>query len=220
MVIGATCVQMQPTGIFPLLCTSKFLSMDAAQHEALFKQLFAAQYEPLCRHALAFLKDEHAAEDVVQSTFIRFWETKKDLLASPDARFYLVTAVRNNCISALRKAKASPIRYTDTEPEPEVHFTALQHRQDATEQSQRIAAALDKLPPKCREVFLLIKLHGYSYKQAAETLGISIKTVEAQMGKAVKILREGSVAALLLLFIFAKIFSAAGVGVLPTTRVL
>lgn len=185
--------------------------MDAAQHDTAFKALFAAQYEPLCRHALTFLKDEHAAEDVVQATFIRFWETKKDLLASPDARFYLVTAVRNNCISELRKAKTSPVRYTDAEPEPEpeIHFTALQQREAATEQSRRIAAALDCLPPKCREVFLLIKLHGASYKQAAETLGISIKTVEAQMGKAVKLLREGAMAALLLLFIFAKIFSPA-----------
>ena len=189
--------------------------MDAAQQEAAFKQLFAAQYEPLCRHALTYLKDEHAAEDVVQATFIRFWETKKDLISSPDARYYLVTAVRNNCISELRKTKASPVRYTESEPEPEpeLHFTALQQREAATEQSQRIAAALDKLPPKCREVFLLIKLHGASYKHAAETLGISVKTVEAQMGKAVKILREGTVVALLMLFILTKIFSPVGVGV-------
>lgn len=176
--------------------------MDAAQQDALFKQLFTAQYESLCRYAMTFLMDEHAAEDVVQATFIRFWETKKDLLASPDARFYLVTAVRNNCISELRKAKTSPVRYTDTEPEPEpeIHFTALQQREAATEQNRRIAAALDKLPPKCREVFLLIKLHGSSYKQAAETLGISVKTVEAQMGKAVKILRDGAVALIAALF--------------------
>ncbi len=207
---------------FPLLCSRKLFGMDAAQHEALFKQLFAAQYEPLCRHALTFLKDEHAAEDVVQATFIRFWETKKELLASPDARFYLVTAVRNNCISALRKTKTSPVRCTDAEPEPEpeIQFTALQQREAATEQNRRIAAALDRLPPKCREVFLLIKLHGHSYKAAAEALGISVKTVEAQMGKAVKLLREGAVAALLLLFIFAKIFSPAGVGVLSANRVL
>lgn len=176
--------------------------MDTARQEAHFKKLFATQYEPLCRHALTFLKDEHAAEDVVQATFIRFWETKKDLVASPDARFYLVTAVRNNCISELRKAKTSPVRYTDAEPEPEpeVHFTALQQHEAATEQSRRIAAALDRLPPKCREVFLLIKLHGHSYKAAAETLGISVKTVEAQMGKAVKILREGAAMALATLF--------------------
>jgi RNA polymerase sigma-70 factor (ECF subfamily) len=196
--------------------------MDLAQQEAAFKQLFAAQYEALCRHALTFLKDEHAAEDVVQNTFIRFWETKKELVASPDARFYLITAVRNNCISELRKSKTSPIKYTDAEPEPEpeVHFTALQQREEATEQSRRISVALDKLPPKCREVFLLIKLHGASYKAAAESLGISVKTVEAQMGKAVKILREGVSIAVLILSILPKIFFTGAVGVFITACVL
>jgi RNA polymerase sigma-70 factor (ECF subfamily) len=160
--------------------------------EAAFKHLFAQEYSKLCRYALTFLSDSHQAEDVVQETFIRIWERQRDIIASPNARFYLISAVRNNCITALRKLKTQNIVFTDAapEPEPEIHFTALQRKEAEQERSHRIAAALDLLPPKCREVFLLIKMQGMTYQQAADTLGISVKTVENQMGKALKVLRE------------------------------
>ena len=138
------------------------------------------------------MQDAQGAEDVVQDTFIKIWETKQDLIASPDIRYYLVTAVRNNCISALRKLKSSSVRFTETapEPEPEPFFTPTQQREDAAEQSGKLAAALNLLPPKCKEVFLLVKMHSLSYRQVAESLDISIKTVENQMGKALRVLRE------------------------------
>lgn len=190
--------------------------MSVAGSEATFKALFAKEYSSLCRYALTYLHDAHQAEDVVQETFIKIWEGKRDLITSPDIRFYLITAVRNNCISALRKLKTQPIRYTEEtpEPEPEISFTTSQHTEAAKEQSQRIATALNTLPPKCREVFLLIKMQGLSYKQAAETLGISIKTVENQMGKAVKVLREsiaGQIISLLCLLLFGGLLKMIGV---------
>jgi len=158
----------------------------------IFQQLFTAEYNKLCRYALSYMQDEHAAEDVVQDTFIRIWETKQDLIGSPDIRFYLVTAVRNNCISALRKLKSSSVQYMEQapEPEPEPFLTATQHREELAAKGQKLAAALDLLPPKCKEIFLLVKMHGMSYKKVAESLDISVKTVENQMGKALRVLRE------------------------------
>lgn len=171
--------------------------------EAAFKALFAQEYNKLCRYALTFLHDMHQAEDVVQETFIKIWERKPELIQTPDIRFYLVTAVRNNCISALRKLKTQAIEFREEtpEPDPEPFVTATQQYQDASEQSLRIAAALDKLPPKCREVFLLVKMQQLSYKQAAEALDISVKTVENQMGKAIRVLREGLAVLFLLLLL-------------------
>jgi RNA polymerase sigma-70 factor (family 1) len=165
--------------------------MRPVANETAFKELFAREYNKLCRYALSYMHDEHLAEDVVQETFIKFWEQKQDLITSDNARFYLITAVRNNCISALRKQNHQA-QYTDNtpEPEPELFLTDKHHREIESEQTRRIATALNQLPPKCREVFLLVKLHGMSYKQAAEALDISIKTVENQMGKAIKIFRE------------------------------
>lgn len=166
-----------------------------------FKDIFEQEYSKLCRYALTYLNDSHQAEDVVQETFIKIWERKQEIITSPDMRFYLITAVRNNCISALRKLKTQNITFTENtpEPEPELHFTIRQHQEEANEQARKIADALELLPPKCKEVFLMVKMQGLSYKQTAEALDISVKTVENQMGKAIKVLRENVSIQLLLL---------------------
>lgn len=160
--------------------------------EVAFKDMFAREYEKLCRYAYSFMQDEHLAEDIVQETFIRIWEQKREMVGTPEVRFYLITAVRNNSITALRKQKSQRTTFTEDtpEPEPEPFFTARQHEEKEGEDAKRMTEALNQLPPKCKEVFLLVKMHGMSYKQAAETLDISIKTVENQMGKAIKVLRE------------------------------
>lgn len=194
-----------------------------ASPETIFKELFSAEYSKLCRYALTYMQDEHAAEDVVQDTFIRIWETRRELITSPDIRYYLVTAVRNNCISALRKQKSNKLRFPENAPEGEAEpfLTSMQHHQEAEERSSRLSKALDTLPPKCREVFLMTKMQGLSYRQVAEGLGISIKTVENQMGKALKMLRENTVlSAILLISSAAFVNQAYAIGVWLTKNVL
>lgn len=182
--------------------------------ERTFKDLFDREYDNLCRYAMSFLEDSHLAEDVVQDTLVKFWEQRKDLIESKEAKYYLITATRNNCITALRKQASSGVRFTDTTPEtdPEPFITGRQMREDADEQSKKIAEALNQLPPKCKEVFLMVKMHGMSYKQTAESLDISVKTVENQMGKAIKTLRDfvqsGAMAGLILILLLKNIFQA------------
>lgn len=160
--------------------------------EKAFQQLFEKEYEGLCRYAYTYLHDEHAAEDVVQETFVKIWEGKRHLLEDSSIRFYLFTAVRNNSISYLRKIKTAATTYTDTtpEPEPEPSLSASQLQGIEDENARQIAEALNRLPPKCREVFLLVKWQGLSYKDTAAALGLSVKTVENQMGKAIKIFKN------------------------------
>lgn len=177
--------------------------------ELVFKDLFAREYERLCRYAFTYLQDEHQAEDVVQETFIKIWEQKKELISSPDIKFYLITSVRNNCITVIRKQKNQRTTSTENtpEPEPEPFLTARQHVEHEAENARRIGEALDQLPPKCKEVFLLVKMQGMSYKEAAKTLDISVKTIENQMGKAIKVLRDfvvGQSAALIWLFFLTR----------------
>lgn len=171
--------------------------------ENAFKELFAKEYNNLCRYALSYVQDSHMAEDVVQETFVKFWEQRRELAQSHEAKFYLITAVRNNCITALRKQEKSGTRLVEEAPdnEAEPFMTTREVHEDANEQARLVAQALDQLPPKCKEVFLLVKMHGMSYKQAAETLDISIKTVENQMGKAIKTLRDFTRSAVILLAI-------------------
>jgi RNA polymerase sigma-70 factor (ECF subfamily) len=94
----------------------------------------------------------------------------------------------------------------------------MEHLND---QSRRISEALDKLPPKCKEVFLLVKMQGLSYKQTAEALDISIKTVENQMGKAIRVLRESTPAQLILILGLLIIENVGkGIGVFWKAHVL
>jgi len=175
--------------------------------ELAFKNLFNREYDNLCRYALTYMQDENLAEDIVQDTFVKIWEQKKELIETAEIKFYLITAVRNNCISALRKQKTQQFHYTDVtpEPDPEPFITTTQHYETANEQAKQIREALNKLPPKCKEIFLLIKMQGMSYKLTAETLGISIKTVENQMGKAIKIMRDLTFSQPVLLFLVLAI---------------
>jgi RNA polymerase sigma-70 factor (family 1) len=194
-----------------------------ATTDQLFQQLFSAEYNRLCRYALTFLQDEHSSEDVVQDTFIKIWETKRGLISSPDIKYYLVTAVRNNCISVLRKQKSSSVVYTEhaVEPEPEPHLTPTMQREESREREQKLSSALDMLSPKCREVFLMVKMHSMSYKQVSEALDISIKTVENQMGKALKVLREAStLITLVVLICLLFVNDILGIGLFFTQCVL
>lgn len=181
--------------------------MTRVSEETIFKSLFDKEYVKLCRYAYTYMQDAQLAEDVVQDTFIKIWEQKRELIAAPNIRFYLITAVKNNCISAIRKQKAQLMVFTETAPEPEpepaFHIEIVETEDP---QVKKITEALNLLPPKCKEVFLLVKLHGLSYKDAAATLGLSVKTIENQMGKAIKVLRESVTFSLLIgmIILFAK----------------
>jgi RNA polymerase sigma-70 factor (ECF subfamily) len=176
--------------------------------EIQYKELFDSEYANACRYALSYLQDSHMAEDAVQEVFIKLWEQKRDLIGQSGMRYYLIASVRNKCISILREQKGRQISYPETAPDaghqqPEF---ALHHTERENEQQQHIREALGQLPPACKDVFLLIKLHNMTYKQAAQHLELSVKTIENQMGKAIKILREYSrkVAMIAYLFSFLK----------------
>jgi RNA polymerase sigma-70 factor (family 1) len=157
-----------------------------------FKDLFQSLYGELCNYAYSFLLDDAAAEDVVQETFIKLWEKHSEMIGIPNINAYLFRAVRNNSISALRKlnttANASKaISYTlATETEPE----AFAKEALTPYYEQFLYEAIASLPPQCREVFTCCKLKGMSQQQTATQLGLSVKTVENYMGRALKLLRK------------------------------
>lgn len=154
-----------------------------------FRIFFDQHYQRLCSYAFSFLKEEESCEDVVQDIFIKIWQNRQDLIGTDQLKFYVFSAVRNNCLTMLQKNKKYRIvEMNDDEEGEEIDFK-LDPEEANTEPTALIAKALDRLPPKCREVFLLSRISNLSYLQIADTLGISIKTVENQMGKALKIIR-------------------------------
>lgn len=154
-----------------------------------FHQAFLQFYEPLCQYAYALVKETQAAEDIVQEIFVRVWEKKKELIGSPDLKFYLYTAVRNNCITYAQKNKRSPVTSLTGQEVAIAPSNTLPENKIEKSFEELLEEGLDRLPPRCREVFVLSRMSKLTYQQIADTLGISIKTVENQMGKALSVLR-------------------------------
>lgn len=146
-----------------------------------FQLLFRNYYRPLCLYALHYINNVDDVEDVVQDCFVRLLEASVE---PRNVRAWLYAAVRNRCIDLLRQSSHS------VEPLAVGLETATdEEQQERSLREARLWEAIDALPARCREVFLLSKRDGLTYAQIAQRLGLSEKTVEHQVSKALKRLR-------------------------------
>lgn len=130
------------------------------------------------------------AEELVQDVFFRFWSKREHLSEIDALRTYLIRAARNTALNHLRRQKLEHAHEEREAAMGEPYTT--EHADDATtagELTEAVNAAINRLPPRCREVFLMSRDGGLTYVEIARELGISIKTVETQMGRALKTLR-------------------------------
>lgn len=163
-----------------------------------FESLFRYCFRPLCLYALHYLGDVDAAEDVVQESFTTLWDKLQQGTQVENGRAYLYMAVRNRCLDQLKKKgmQTESLRPNDT--------YGIIDDDDARQRSQteaRLWTAIDSLPPKCREVFILSKRYGLKYEEIADELGLSVNTVRNQISKALRMLKEGAVK--IFMFFFA-----------------
>ena len=163
-----------------------------------FESLFRFNYRPLCLYALHYLGDVEAAEDVVQECFMKLWEKLEQGTAVDNRGAYLYMTVRNRCLDDLKK-KGLPTE--SLKPNDTYGIIDDDDAQERAQTEARMWTALDSLPPKCREVFILSKRDGLKYEEIAEELGLSVNTVRNQISKAVKLITEGVVK--LYMFFFA-----------------
>lgn len=155
---------------------------DIKQFEVLFKEY----YERLCHFAIKYVKNIEQSEGVVQDTFYNIWKNHKTLNITTSLKAYLYTAVRNNCLQKLR-TRSLDIKYENYYKSHYVNESISPAEElDAKELSKVINKALNSLPERCQEIFKMSRYEGLKYHEIAEKLSISIKTVEANMGKALK----------------------------------
>jgi RNA polymerase sigma-70 factor (family 1) len=152
-----------------------------------FERMFRETYAPLVRSAAALLGRQEEAEDVVQRVFVQMWERRGETEIGLSVRAYLFRSVRNGCLNVLRhrKVRGEYAREMITQspggtPEADGDAGALE---------QKLAEALSRLPDRCRQIFEASRFEGKKYAEIAGDMGISVKTVENQMGKALRIMR-------------------------------
>lgn len=167
------------------MVTDNKLMRGISTHE--FEQSFRELYRPLCMFALRFTERIDDAEDIVQQAFADVWDKNINNIIISNLKSYMYQAVRNRSLSLVTQSTET-IQTTDLLPDME--DTSEEEQIYNSERDARLWAAIDELPPERKKIFLLSKRDGLKYQEIAHELNISIKTVENQMGKALKSLRE------------------------------
>jgi len=158
---------------------------------AVFEVVFRTYYRRLCAVAYAHVGSPETAEEIVQDLFLKLWRQRDSLQITDSLQAYLYRAARNASLNHLNHRRielrwSERVRATDPPVAP-----AADDELGESELARAIDAGIAALPERCRLVFTMSRRQGLSYAEIADALGISVKTVEAQIGRALKSLREG-----------------------------
>ncbi|MCB0571686.1 MAG: RNA polymerase sigma-70 factor [Phaeodactylibacter sp.] len=151
--------------------------------------IFQRYYSYLCQAVYKIIPDENLVEDLVQEVFLELWRKREKLQINTSLKAYLRRAAVNRSLNYIRDRK---IRFDVEESETPLASTNPTAGQqiETMELQGAIDQAIDRLPERCRAVFVLSRFEDMSYIEIARQLGISVKTVENQISKALKLLRE------------------------------
>lgn len=167
----------------------KYLQEQIARNDDTFayKELFVAFYNPLLRFAITLVKSKEQAEEVVSDVFINVWEKRKRINSISNLKVYLFIAVKNTSLNYISRQHKN---LTDSVDEAAMEFKSIYFDPEqlmvTAEMVARIRAAIEELPPKCKLIFKLVKEEELKYRDVAEILSISVKTVESQLAIALK----------------------------------
>jgi RNA polymerase sigma-70 factor, ECF subfamily len=157
--------------------------------QADFEKVFREHNKSLCDLAYNFVRDKDAAQDIVQEVFLRLWKNREGLSYGDKIRHYLFKATAHYALNYLRYNKKIT-KVSDEGPLQNLVASSGTEEIGYKELEIRVRHAIDRLPPKCRAIYLLSRHEGLKYAEIADTLNLSVKTVENQMGIALEKLRE------------------------------
>ena len=152
-----------------------------------YKELFKSLYHYLYPFARTIVKEKESAEEVVSDVFIKVWEKRKELEKIDNLKVYLYVSTRNIAFNYLDKQKRNATFSID---DFQAEFTSVYFDPEqmliTADMLALIQKAIDQLPPKCKMIFKLVKDDGLKYREVAEVLGLSVKTVENQLAIALE----------------------------------
>jgi RNA polymerase sigma-70 factor, ECF subfamily len=167
-------------------CIKLIRSGDSSALELLFRKY----YPRLCQYAYRSVKSPEIAEDIVQSVFLNIWKNREEWYPHCTPLMYLYRATKNQVINHLKHKTIENIADFIDINSLHIDEHTPEYAYLENECSSAIQSSIDRLPERCRLIFLMKKEDGLTYKEIAEILDISIKTVETQMVRAFRYLRE------------------------------
>jgi RNA polymerase sigma-70 factor, ECF subfamily len=165
---------------------------------AVVEKYFQLYFEGLYRYAFTFLKNNDDAKDAVQTVFVKLWEKRATIDEQQSVQSYLYTSVYHYCLNVKRNEKVRLAHIQNNYTTQPIFNDVLVSR----ENMKQITDALEGLPPQCKLIFFKNRFEKKKYAEIAQEMNLSVKTVEAQIGKALKILREKLSEVLVLLVLF------------------
>jgi RNA polymerase sigma-70 factor (family 1) len=164
--------------------------------------LFRRYYKPLCSHAIRYVYSKEIAEDLVSDVFCKFWKNESYKNITTSFRSYLFRSVRNTAFTYLRSEFNTVERSEKYEMVEVIENLKADSICIYEETLARVKLLVDSMPPQCKKIFLLSRFESKSNKEIAEELNLSLKTIEAHMGKALGIMRKGLKDYITLIFIY------------------
>lgn len=166
-------------------------------NEAAFEALFRALAPGLCVLAARYVGSSQVAEEIVQDLFLQLWTRRTELAVEHSLTAYLFTAVRNRALNQVRRDRLTTHlnleKWSEESRTSGVHVDPIDTSSPAESElldALELQDAIDRLPARCRLIFTLNRQQDMTYAEIAKSLGLSIKTVETQMGRALKALRD------------------------------
>lgn len=155
-----------------------------------FESLFRSSYVSLVRFAMTIIKDRDSAEEIVQDLFFKLWRDRDKLRIESSLNGYLFRSVHNRCLHFIEHNKivekhAAEMAHSQTEirdnPAEILQYKELQ---------EKVTRIIERLPDRCGRIFYMSRFEGLKYSEIAQKLSVSVKTVEANMGRALKEFRK------------------------------
>lgn len=154
-----------------------------------FETIFKTYYKGLLGYAYTFVKSESVAEGIVQQVFLKLWEKRNTLSIDVSVKAYLYKSIYNHCLNYLKHQQIKSVHEKYVSKQPVSLAENAEGKVLSSELQKQIQSALNELPEQCGAVFKMNRFDGLKYQEIADMLGISVKTVEAHMGKALRIMR-------------------------------
>ena len=170
--------------------SQKISTENEQDSQSAFREFYDMTYDRLFRIAYYYTHHEEWSQEIVLDVFMKLWEHRKQLLDIANIEDYCFILVKNASLNYIEKEERRPTLSAEVLQEPADQDVSPEDTLISEELFARYVKALDRLPERCREVFILIREEKQTYAQVAEKLDISTKTVDAQLQKATSRLKE------------------------------